>query len=710
MAFQIPVAPEEKKQVPPPAAPATGGGFTIPQAPPPSTAEDVIRSTGAGIRQGLEGIPGMLGDIPALGRMGTSWLAGKLGASEDTQKAITDYDIPYVPDISTANVHAATAPFFGESYQPQTQAGKFARSIGEFGGGAVLGPGGLLRKAGQTVAGGILSEGLGQAAEGTEYEPWARAAGGIAGGSMGGAPFVAPKISEAEHAARSAAEKAGVKLTKGQATGDVAQQMQEESLRHGGRGPWAMRLMKQRDEANKTALDAHGIDIRDTMAPGRGADPIGSADTLNWSARRYVDRMKKEGGEKIDEALKAGVWVDANKLNGLQTHLADAMEGRGKGTGVPEFVIDELSPTAQIAVKRIQNFVDNMPKGTAEVNLAGIEQLRRQLGALSGANPNDARVLGAVKKAYDTWMDDAVDTGVRRTGQGSPLALPGPGVRTTEEVLADLKEGRSIYRKGMELENPKKGVEGSSRVKDIAKEGAVPEATLRFFTPDNNGNLKPDAGPAIEQLQKHFPQGSPEMAQIKDMVLAQLTQGDAGRIASRVNNFVTNNPSVAKRLFSEQELSQLKDWGAANKRMVPDPKAINPSKSSYGIMNKIGEKAGNMATIAGGFLAGGPGAIAGSVIDTGLKYVPNLLGARAAKKALAEPSRDTLTKTIVEGGGRGAIPGGRELLYSVDDPGSDNNGMKVRKAPDQPKDSNFVRIIRPDGKTQLIGKNLLKAQ
>jgi hypothetical protein len=67
-------------------------------------------------------------------------------------------------------------------YEPQTNTGKYARSIGEAAPAALGGGGSAVARGISAVGAGGASEALGQASEGTAAEPYLRAAGAAIGG------------------------------------------------------------------------------------------------------------------------------------------------------------------------------------------------------------------------------------------------------------------------------------------------------------------------------------------------------------------------------------------------------------------------------------------------------------------------------------------------------------------------------------------------
>lgn len=157
-----------------------------------AVAKDVAKSAGVGVGKGVIGLGGFVGDITELGAKGlgkaTDFVHDQLGIEryKPTGKSVFD-NIPGSADITKA-VEGVT----GEFYKPQTTAGHYAETIGEFLPAAAVGPGGMARKVGmQAVIPGAASEAAGQATEGTALEPYARAGAGIAAG-LGGAALSRP--------------------------------------------------------------------------------------------------------------------------------------------------------------------------------------------------------------------------------------------------------------------------------------------------------------------------------------------------------------------------------------------------------------------------------------------------------------------------------------------------------------------------------------
>lgn len=138
------------------------------------TATDVIGGAAQGFQSGFQALLGLPGDAQQLAGSAASWGAGKLGFSPEVQEGAKTLGLPQLP--TTPDVNAAFESVLGPKIQPQTDAGRYARTIGEFAPAAMAGPGGLVRKAAMSVIPGVAVEGTGDL---TGDNPYAKAAAGI---------------------------------------------------------------------------------------------------------------------------------------------------------------------------------------------------------------------------------------------------------------------------------------------------------------------------------------------------------------------------------------------------------------------------------------------------------------------------------------------------------------------------------------------------
>ncbi len=208
-----------------------------PQLTVGETAIDVVKSSGVGVAQGALGLATLPGNVEYLGRAGIDKAATLLGMKDPELSKTT-----VLPTYQDAK--SKVEQYTGEFYKPQSTAGEYARTIGEFAPMAALGGGGALVRAANVVGPAFVSETAGQLTKGTEYEPYARAAGALAGGYLPNAAMrtVTPVATDTTRAAQVATlQKEGVSaLTAGQKTGSRALRWAESAASdapfNGGRG------------------------------------------------------------------------------------------------------------------------------------------------------------------------------------------------------------------------------------------------------------------------------------------------------------------------------------------------------------------------------------------------------------------------------------------------------------------------------------------
>lgn len=234
---------------------------SAPAAPSsPSVAGDVAKSGGIGLVKGAIGLAGLPGDINSLVGKGFDWAAGKAEQAmgytpeQSAAKAAARQNLRSQMPLglpTSSGIQDAIEGQTGKFYEPQTTAGQYAQTVGEFAPAALAGPGSVARKlTTQAVVPALASETAGQLTKGTEAEPYARVAAGVLGGVGAGAAanslaskaakVTTPSIDEIKDAARAQynhPEVAAVKI-KPQAVSDLSDSIRADLEGQGFRD-WA---------------------------------------------------------------------------------------------------------------------------------------------------------------------------------------------------------------------------------------------------------------------------------------------------------------------------------------------------------------------------------------------------------------------------------------------------------------------------------------
>lgn len=356
------------------------------KGPKMGTGEDIARSAATGLGEGVTGTVGMLGDVQSLADDLRKWTGGV---------DLDQYRPGWAPDISaptTAEIESAIG-FDKIKHTPQTTAGQFARTAGQFvpgfaaAGGVQAGVGGVKRAlgtAGGVVTGtgaGLGSETAGQLAEGTPFETPARIAGGLAGG-MGANVLtrraVTPRAIPPERAKMAQTlRKEGIdNLTEGQVTGNLGVQARERKA-SGLFWDQSAERTKQLEKLTQASLARAGV-----------------------LARRATPDVMDDAFTKLGQQF--------DDLAARNTLAVDQQFGRDVVTGLGDYM--SLGPATE-KVNALQSFIDRIgsvidPQGN--INGRAYQSLRSAIERAARGSTSDPEYAAALRTLKDS-LDDAME-------------------------------------------------------------------------------------------------------------------------------------------------------------------------------------------------------------------------------------------------------------------------------------------------------------
>jgi uncharacterized protein YmfQ (DUF2313 family) len=428
-----------------------------------STAMDVAKSLGSGAVRGAIAIPETV-EMAGRGllRLGQEGLQA-LGYEKALGMDISE-DLP-VLDTATGRVLRGLTT--ADDYQPQTTAGKYAGTVGEFLPAIATGPAGVVRAAakkqalkdplkrtasltGTATVAGLGSEAAGQAAEGTALEPYARIVGAIATPSVANKTLsafqkknaTAPSISslKAEKtAAYNALKKEGVGLTEDQTSNLLSE----------------MRSVLNLDDIILSAKPSieRALKVMDEVEEA-GAMNLAKFNELQKSLGK-IYRRAQDAPEvlsmlsKMDDALASGS-KDKNllfaakaankkysKARMLDKYFTKAIEGAGKGK-----IISNTGEALQNTATRILRNEKNLPFWSPD-ELTALKSLSQ------GSIPT--RVMGALGKLSPT-------SGNLMTGLNIAIAFASPYnmlevIGMTATTFAKLRYNSKVKKSRKALED-----------------------------------------------------------------------------------------------------------------------------------------------------------------------------------------------------------------------------------------------------------------
>lgn len=372
------------------------------------TLTDVAQSAGSGLVRGAAGLAGLPGDMLDIVGSGVKAIGSKLGLPEPPpvenpsflHSLVTATEPP-----TSQSVTSAIENNIGQLHEPQTTAGKYAQSVGEFAPAALAGPGGIARRAiTQAVLPGVASEAAGEATQGTVAEPYARALGGILGGVSPMLPsrMISPlPITPERQAAVNLLRREGVQPSVGQATGRRSLRYFENEMGGG--------TIQAADEARGEAFTAAAL--RRAGITANRATP----DVLDHAFTRI-------GGRFDNLAARTSVPLDPQFQNDLLNVVTDYQAVAGAPAQAVEQAMNRIADVAA------QN--GGVLQGEAYQNIRS--KLGQWIKAADGPTKMALRDIQNV-------MDDAVE---RHMSQAD---------------LADWRDARRQYRNMIVIENASTG-------------------------------------------------------------------------------------------------------------------------------------------------------------------------------------------------------------------------------------------------------------
>lgn len=409
-------APQVEQPVAPPAPDQVG------------VVEDVAKSGGSGFARGvadLIGLPGTIGDAI---NSGLSYVTGlpKLPSSVVSGDALRK-------DASAVTGGAT-------DYQPQTTAGEYARTGGEFLPSAVaLGGVNPLSIARNAILPAVTSETAGQMTEGTKAEPYARVVGALAGGAL---PSLAKRavtpfpISPERQAAVQALKGEGVNLTAGQASGSKMLQAAESEL---GGSAAADLIGKQGDEFTGAVLKKAGITDATRATPevidnaytriGKQFDDLSGRNTL------VIDQ---QAGKELGDALRGYNEVVAPSLRSpaVENLIGDIAAKNAQGPIAGDFYQTTSSKLAKLARETNDPQLKN---AVLDIRSSLDDAMERSIAA---NNPGD---LGGFREARNQYRNLlAITKAATGAGENSALGIISPQALRQAAV----GQGRSAYARG----------------------------------------------------------------------------------------------------------------------------------------------------------------------------------------------------------------------------------------------------------------------
>lgn len=529
----------------------------------PSAVADVLRSLAGGVASGVASTAAAPEAFANLAKSGLDYVAERL-LPEDWAKSYSQSvgsdasaraqelrrlvanraGLPSLPSpLDVAGAVAEAVP------EPQTTAGEYAQTIGEFAP-AALAPGGVVARAANVAIPAVASETAGQLTEDTWAEPYARVAGAVAGGLV---PTLARRaitpnpISPERQQMIDTLEQEGVPMTAGQRTGSERLRYAESEIG----GPQAAQMLDDQGEAfTSAALSRAGgsgratpdnmVSVRDRLSGGFNAISARNSvaadqplvDDIRNTLAEYGSVLTSEqkqivgnlAQDLVDRFRAGGGSIPGKDYQMLRSRFSKRAKNAGSD--------NELAG----AWRGLRDALDNaMTRSVAPQDAGEWANLRRQWGNLrtlenAAAGAGEAAAMGIISPAQ---LRAAVASGNRG------------GYARGEGDLAELARAGSAIMRPM----PQSGTAPRSAVRNVgASMPAVAGAVLGGQVGDGylSSLLGGMAGAAAPSVIGRLMMSGPAQAYLANQLLA--APGTAGRDAFLAALLASANNPVLRSL------------------------------------------------------------------------------------------------------------------------------------------------------------------
>lgn len=393
----------------------------------------------------------------------------------------------------------------------------------------------------------------------------------------------------------------GFQYTQGQRLTDSARKFnqlsQEEVLRQSPGGAPAFEGMQRN---NLARLDDAVNDIGGRLGGRAMASPGELVQSSSGRLRQQADELKGRIDDAYSNVRSAGtVTVSRDSVDSVPDRLRDA---------VRDFDVNPATtPGAHRTLEQVKAATSQIMRNpnVNGVTLRALETQRRILNnAIGGAaNPSDRAALTAIKREFDNWMDEAVDTALV---SGDPAAL------------VQLKEARALRAEfGRRFEG---GKDSDKFIAGMLDGSRTPEELMNIAL--GASQVSKSGGARFIGRLRTAANDDPEvMGGLRAAHFARLTRGNngeslaPGQILRNIRTTEYNNASVAKALYTDSEWKEIRRLANALEPMVARGDMARSSGTAERSMRMLFQMLG---AATGGIPVLGPAA---NVVGRGIQNV-----------------------------------------------------------------------------------------
>lgn len=420
----------------------------------------------------------------------------------------------------------------------------------------------------------------------------------------------------------------GIQYSKGQATGDLKQLNIEDSMKGGGLGDKAQKVIQDFAEGPQAAsLNQATQKVQSTLGK-----PIQSVAEMGETVREGIKSKAATLDDAVSEAYSSvgDAKLSTDGLKGLMTRMSRAMKNRDfeqTSDLVPGFA------SLKTEVDQFNEWVKQAGNTLRPYHIKKIESFRKKIGAKIGAakNPTDRRQLTIMKRVYDDYLDKAVD---RALFQGDDAAL---------DTLKKARSLRAEYARKFQKNNyrTKTGTindEAGGVIEKMIHSDPTDEQVVNYFFGAQKLGGKSSGAKVAQRVKSTLGADSPEWQSVRQAAFLKLTKLPRNattisgkQFAGNLEEAIKESPTLMKELFSGEEIALMRRFASAVKRAQPSP--VNPPNTANKLAQIVRQSSEKLFQVLGFTQGGIGGAIAAKGAVEGGNVVSMFRGASKARKA-----------------------------------------------------------------------------
>lgn len=339
-----------------------------------------------------------------------------------------------------------------------------------------------------------------------------------------------------------AEEDFGFRYSRGMLTERPRHLNQEEALRQSEGGETVFR---QFDQANTEAQKEYVDQFAQRLGANPGDSPLDAAGRVRDKLSDARQQLEQQVGDAYGRVGVAAVQKDA--LNSLSGRLRAALSSEGR------ILDDALTPAASRAINDVSERVAQLPDEVTAVTIKAIENQRKRISNLYGAASNqaDRAALQIVKREFDNWMDEAVDSALF---SGDP------------EALSALKNARAVRAKYGDLFQGKDSA--GKMVQKLLAEERTPEEVAQFVVGLSDRVSPAAAAKVVKKIKEAAPEAADDLRQAMFLKIAkgfggQDAKGRGTLVSTLRQSLSGKGRTVMNELFSPDELNEISRFAQA---------------------------------------------------------------------------------------------------------------------------------------------------